>query len=98
MKYWEIIADNLKKRGWSVGCVSAIETLWCVPLGLRHCATTDSMDFAALGFQRAQTRWRKAYPLLPHSPINAALCAAPPRQRLPVLMDARLPPGQSRRN
>ena len=65
---------------------------------LTRIATTESMDFAALGFQRAQSRWRKAYPLLPHSPINAALCAAPPRQRLPVLMDARLPPGQSRRN
>jgi hypothetical protein len=23
MKYWEIIADNLKKRGWSLGYVSA---------------------------------------------------------------------------
>jgi hypothetical protein len=32
MKYWEIIADNLKKRGWSLGCVSAIDsngrTIW----------------------------------------------------------------------
>src|SRR5438093_89661 len=32
MKYWEIIADNLKKRGWSWGCVSAIDsngrTIW----------------------------------------------------------------------
>jgi hypothetical protein len=26
MKYWEIIADNLKKRGWSLGYVSAIDT------------------------------------------------------------------------
>ena len=25
MKYWEIIADNLKKTGWSWGCVSAID-------------------------------------------------------------------------
>jgi hypothetical protein len=25
MKYWEIIADNLKKRGWSLGWVSAID-------------------------------------------------------------------------
>jgi hypothetical protein len=22
MKYWEIIADNLKKAGWSLGCVA----------------------------------------------------------------------------
>ena len=32
VKYWEIIADNLKKAGWSLGCVSAIDsngrTIW----------------------------------------------------------------------
>ena len=32
MKYWEIIADNLSKAGWSWGCVSAIDsegrTIW----------------------------------------------------------------------
>jgi hypothetical protein len=32
MKYWEIIADNLTKAGWSWGCVSAIDssgrTIW----------------------------------------------------------------------
>jgi hypothetical protein len=32
VKYWEIIADNLKKAGWSWGCVSAIDsegrTIW----------------------------------------------------------------------
>jgi len=32
MKYWEIIADNLKRRGWSLGYVSAIDsngrTIW----------------------------------------------------------------------
>jgi hypothetical protein len=26
MKYWEIIADNLKKAGWSLGCVSAVDS------------------------------------------------------------------------
>ena len=25
MKYWEIIADNLSKAGWSWGCVSALD-------------------------------------------------------------------------
>ena len=34
MKYWEIIADNLKKRGWSYGYVSAVDsqgrTIWIV--------------------------------------------------------------------
>jgi len=32
LKYWEIIADNLKKAGWSLGWVSAIDsegrTIW----------------------------------------------------------------------
>jgi hypothetical protein len=32
VKFWEIIADNLKKSGWSYGCVSAIDsngrTIW----------------------------------------------------------------------
>ena len=31
-RYWEIIADNLKKRGWSLGYVSTIDsngrTIW----------------------------------------------------------------------
>ena len=34
MKYWEIIADNLSKAGWSWGWVSAVDsegrTLWIV--------------------------------------------------------------------
>jgi hypothetical protein len=32
--YWEIIADNLKQRGWSLGWVSAVDsevrTIWIV--------------------------------------------------------------------
>jgi hypothetical protein len=32
MEYWEIIADNLSKAGWSRGCVSAVDsegrTIW----------------------------------------------------------------------
>jgi len=34
VKYWEIIADNLKKRGWSYGYVSAVDSqgraIWIV--------------------------------------------------------------------
>jgi hypothetical protein len=34
VKYWEIIADNLSKSGWSWGCVSALDsnggTIWIV--------------------------------------------------------------------
>ena len=25
MKYWEIIADNLSKTGWSYGCISSTD-------------------------------------------------------------------------
>jgi hypothetical protein len=32
VKYWEIIADNLSKAGWSSGCVAAVDqrgqTIW----------------------------------------------------------------------
>jgi hypothetical protein len=32
MKYWEIIADNLSKGGWSWGCISVLDshgrTIW----------------------------------------------------------------------
>ena len=34
VKYWEVIADNLSKAGWSWGCVSAVDskgrTIWIV--------------------------------------------------------------------
>jgi len=34
MKDWEVVADNLKKAGWSWGCVSAVDsdgrTIWIV--------------------------------------------------------------------
>jgi hypothetical protein len=34
MKYWEIIAHNLKKAGWSWGCVATVDrerrTIWVV--------------------------------------------------------------------
>ena len=34
MKYWEIVADNLSKAGWSLGWVSALDlegrTIWIV--------------------------------------------------------------------
>jgi hypothetical protein len=26
VKYWEITADNLSKAGWSLGCVSAVDS------------------------------------------------------------------------
>ena len=48
MKYREIIADNLKKRGWSLGYVSAIDsegrTIWIVDVhrdGKRYVVRAD---------------------------------------------------------
>jgi hypothetical protein len=26
VKYWEIIADNLSKAGWSLGCAAAVDS------------------------------------------------------------------------
>jgi hypothetical protein len=48
VKYWEIIANNLSKAGWSWGCVSAIDssgqTIWIVEA---H-ATMESVSLCAL--------------------------------------------------
>jgi hypothetical protein len=49
VKYWEIIADDLKKAGWSLGWVSAIDsegrTIWIVDAhrgnGKRFVARSD---------------------------------------------------------
>ena len=51
MKYWEIIADNLSKAGWSWGCVSALDcegrTIWIVDAhrddGKRYVVRTDEL-------------------------------------------------------
>jgi hypothetical protein len=49
VKYWEIIADNLSKAGWSWGCLSAVDrdgrTIWIVDAhrddGKRFIARSD---------------------------------------------------------
>ena len=50
MKYWEIIADNLSKAGWSWGCPSAVDaegrTIWIVDAhgyGKRFSVRADEM-------------------------------------------------------
>ena len=51
MKHWEIIADNLKKAGWSYGYVSAIDssgrTIWIADAhrddGKRFVVHTDEL-------------------------------------------------------
>jgi len=44
MKYWEIIADNLSKAGWSWGCVSAIDSNGRTIFVADHIAMTESVS------------------------------------------------------
>jgi hypothetical protein len=61
VKDWEIIADNLSKAGWSLGCVSAIDsngrTIWIVDPhrddGQRYIVRADEMLTAFLELERA---------------------------------------------
>ena len=59
-KYWEIIADNLKKTGWSLGWVSAVDchgrTIWIADAhgyGKRFIVRADEMLTAFVELQRA---------------------------------------------
>jgi hypothetical protein len=60
VKYWEIIADNLGKAGWSWGCVSAIDsegrTIWIVDAhrgdGRRFVVRSDELLSAFLELER----------------------------------------------
>jgi hypothetical protein len=60
VKYWETIADNLSKAGWSWGCVSAIDlegrTIWIVDAhgyGKRFVVHSDEILTAFLEAERA---------------------------------------------
>ena len=60
MKCWEIIADNLSKRGWSYGYVSAVNregrTIWIADAhreGKRFIVRADEKLTAFLELQRA---------------------------------------------
>ena len=60
-KYWEIIADNLKKHGWSLGWVSAMDlegrTIWIADAhrddGKRFIVRADQKLTAFLELERA---------------------------------------------
>ena len=64
MKYLEIITDKLKKRGWSLGYVSAIDsqgrTIWIVDAhrddGTRFVVRADEMLTAFLELELAIRR------------------------------------------
>jgi hypothetical protein len=61
VKYWESIADNLSKRGWSWGCVSAIDsyrrTIWIADAhrddGKRFIVRADEKLTAFVEFESA---------------------------------------------
>jgi len=61
MKYWEIIADNLSKAGWSLGWVSAIDcegrTIWIADAhrddGKRFIVRADELLTAFVELERA---------------------------------------------
>jgi hypothetical protein len=61
MKYWEIIADNLSKAGWSWGSLSAVDregrTIWIVDAhrddGKRFIARSDEKLTAFLELEAA---------------------------------------------
>jgi SH3-like domain-containing protein len=60
VKYWEIIADNVSKAGWSLGWVSALDpegrTIWIVDAhrdGKRFIVRADEMLTAFVELQRA---------------------------------------------
>ncbi len=74
VKYWEIIADNLKKAGWSLGYVSAVDcegrTIWIVDAhrgdGQRFIVRADEKLTAFLELKsviRAANRQATAEPL-----------------------------------
>ena len=75
MNCWEIIADNLKRRGWSYGYVSAVDaqarTIWIADAhrddGRRYIVRADEILTAFLELESVisdlrriiLTRWRR---------------------------------------
>ena len=64
VKYWEVIADNLSKAGWSWGRVSAIDpngrTIWIVDVhrddGKRYVVHADEKLTAFLELESASVK------------------------------------------
>jgi len=68
VKYWEIIADNLSKAGWSWGCVSAIDsngrTIWIADAhrgdGKRYVVHADEKPSAFVELETSVRAFRRA--------------------------------------
>jgi hypothetical protein len=90
MKYWEIIADELGKAGWSWGCVSTIDsngqTIWIVDAhrdnGKRFVVHSEEKLTAFLELERV-TRESLCFPnaeIIRHNSRHAVFCALLPRK------------------
>jgi hypothetical protein len=92
--YWEIIADNLKKRGWSYGYVSAVDskgqTIWIADAhrdGKRFVVRAEEKLTAFIELEAAihrqpgiVTKADRAGPPMPNSARR--YCTSPRRGRL----------------
>ena len=75
MNYWELIADNLSKSGWSWGCVSAIDsngrTTWIADAhrddGKRFVVHADEKLTAFLELESAINRLQQGEVLKPYN-------------------------------
>jgi hypothetical protein len=101
MKYWEIIADNLSKAGWSWGCVSAVDsngqTIWIADAhrddGKRFVVRADEKLTAFVELESAIGGGQ--LPVLPCPRLALAYCSA----RFPAHSAALVPaPGCSHGN
>jgi len=67
MKYWEAIADNLKKAGWIYGYVSAIDSRGRIDCGAQRSPRTRAKKALSLKrFERAKTTARYKFAFEPH--------------------------------
>jgi hypothetical protein len=70
VKYWETIADNLKKAGWSWGCILAVDsngrTIWIADAhrgdGKRFVARADEKLTAFVEQESARPRETERHP------------------------------------
>jgi hypothetical protein len=69
VKYWEIIADNLRKAGWSLGWISAVDsngrTIWIADAHRddvkRYVVHADEKLTAFLELERIASRRRDRF-------------------------------------
>jgi len=68
VKYWEIIARNLKKRGWSLGYVSAVDsrgrTIW-----IADAHRDDGKRFVVRAEEKLTGLWNWKRPVVPNGNV-----------------------------